>query len=403
MKILLQINSVVNKGSTGRIAEGIGKVALENGWESHIAYGRDAGKSESEIYKIGNQYDIYKHVAITRLFDRHGFSGRNATKKLVTHINQIQPDVIHLHNIHGYYLHIEEFFTFLAKLGRPVVWTLHDSWSYTGHCAYYMAANCEKWKTQCHHCPISNSYPESLFIDQSSRNFSDKKKLFGALQNLTIVTPSQWLANEVQQSFLNKHDVKVINNGININEFKKIDAAEARKKYGIDKEQVILGVASEWSERKGMQEFLKLSERLDENSQIVLVGVEQDKIESLPQNVLGIPRTESIIELAQLYSLANVFANPTKEDNFPTTNLEALACGTPIVTYKTGGSTESVDADTGLVVQTNSIDELSNAIQQIMQKPKEHFEVNCRKKAVNFYDEKLKFAEYLELYRKLLQ
>lgn len=403
MKKLLQINSVVNKGSTGRIAEGIGKVAIKNGLESFIAYGRDAGKSESQIFKIGDQYDVYKHVAITRAFDRHGFSGRNSTKKLIQHIADVNPEIVHLHNIHGYYLHIGELFSFLEKYGKPVVWTLHDSWSYTGHCAYYMAADCGKWKTHCNHCPIINSYPESLWIDQSSRNFSDKKRLFNAVHNLTIVTPSEWLANQVRQSFLNKHQVMVINNGININDFKPVNSGETRKKYGIGKDKIILGVASEWSERKGMQEFLKLSERLDENTQIVLVGVEQDKIESLPQNVLGIPRTESITELAQLYSLANVFANPTKEDNFPTTNLESLACGTPVITYNTGGSPESVDSNTGVVVQSNTVEELLSAVNKIINAPKEQYETNCRKKAEHLYDENLKFAEYLELYKKILQ
>lgn len=403
MKILLQINSVVNKGSTGRIAEGIGKVAMKNGWESHIAYGRDAGKSESQIYKVGDQYDVYKHVAVTRFLDRHGFSGRNSTKKLIQHITEINPDIVHLQNIHGYYLHIGELFSFLEKFGKPVVWTLHDSWSYTGHCAYYMAANCDKWKTQCNHCPIINSYPESLWIDQSSRNFSDKKKLFNSLKNLTIVTPSEWLANEVRQSFLKNNEVKVINNGININDFKPVNSEEVRIKYGIDKDKIVLGVASEWSERKGLQEFIKLSEKIDDDTQIVLVGIEKEKIENLPHNILGIPRTESVNELAQLYSLANVFVNPTKEDNFPTTNLEALACGTPVITYKTGGSPESVDSNTGIIVQGNNLEELLLAVNKIIYTPKEQYEINCRKKAEHFYDENLKFAEYLEIYKKLLQ
>jgi glycosyltransferase involved in cell wall biosynthesis len=401
-KKLLQINSVVNRGSTGRIAEGIGNVAIKEGWESYIIYGRDANRSSSILHKVGSDIDIYKHVVYSRLFDRHGFASVSATFKIIDLIKKINPNIIQLHNIHGYYINIEILFKFLKSLNKPIIWTLHDCWAFTGHCAYYSAINCEKWKTHCHHCPSLHSYPESLFADQSAKNFSDKKKIFSMPKDLTIITPSQWLANEVSKSFLKERSTIVINNGININIFQpKIDK-QIYQKYNINFENFVIGVASEWSERKGLSEFIKLRKVLHSSIGIVLVGLTSKQIALLPKGIIGILKTENVSELVSLYSAAMCFVNPTKEDNFPTTNLESISCGTPVVTYQTGGSSESVDHKTGIVVERGDIIGLKNAIQDIKEKKKKFYKEDCVQKATNEYDENRKFIEYIDLYNKLL-
>lgn len=401
-KKLLQINSVVNRGSTGRIVEGIGKVASKNGWESHIIYGRYANHSHSNIYNIGTKKEIYSHILLTRLFDRHGFGSKKATMNAIDLIKRINPDIIHLHNIHGYYLNIEILYDFFKIIDKPIVWTLHDCWAFTGHCSHYSDVSCSKWKSQCHDCPIIKSYPKSLFVDNSTNNFIDKKRIFLKPSNLTVVTPSLWLANEVSESFLKIKKNYVINNGINLEIFNQNFDDSILKKYNITENQYIIGVASEWTETKGLKDFIALRELVGSELDIVIVGVTKKQKASLPKGIKGILRTEDVRELTALYSSALCFLNPTWQDNFPTTNLEALACGTPVITYKTGGSPESIDALTGLVVDQGDIKGLNNAILYVKQKTKKYYEQSCILRAKKYYNENSKFTEYLEIYNQLL-
>ncbi|MBU3197732.1 glycosyltransferase [Clostridium estertheticum] len=396
MKVL-QINSVCGYGSTGRIATDIYRILEEQGHECLIAYGRGTAHEGINSIKIGTKFDNYMHVAKTRLFDLHGFASRKATKEFIKKAKEYDPDVIHLHNIHGYYINIELLFNYLKETNKPVVWTLHDCWAFTGHCAYFDYVCCDKWKNGCDRCPQKSSYPQSLLKDNSKHNYANKKELFTGVKNVTIVTPSKWLSNLVKESFLKEYDVKVINNGIDLNVFNPKDKNIFRKKYNLEEKFIILGVASIWEERKGSRYFLEISKLIDKNSRIVLVGLNDKQLSTLPQNIIGIKRTNNIEELAEIYSAADVYVNPTLEDNFPTTNLEALACGTPVITFNTGGSVESVDESCGIVVKKGNIEGLFEIINKMNINK---FDENDCIKMVKKFDKNDKFNEYIKLYMK---
>ena len=401
--IVLQINVAVNTTSTGKITERIGLVVQANGYKSVIAYGRKSPNSTSETIKIGTELDIKLHGLKTRLFDKHAFGSTTATKKLVAQIKQLNPDVIHLHNLHGYYININILFQYLKKANKPVVWTLHDCWPFTGHCSYFSFVQCDKWKTQCHHCPLCKRYPESFFIDNSFSNFNIKKELFNGLQNMVLVTPSHWLKNLLHQSFLQTYPVKVIHNGIDLSTFLPVQNEALKNKIGAQHKHIILGVASIWDRRKGLNDFLKLAAILNSTEVIVLVGLPIEIIKTLPANIIGIKRTESMDELVALYSMATVFINPTWVDNFPTTNIEALATGTPVITYNTGGSIEAIDDTTGFVVAQGDIEGLKNCIEKIKLVGKHFYTTHCRQRAEALFNEKERFTEYYQLYSTVIQ
>lgn len=402
MKKIFQINSDVNSGSTGRIAEEIGQAAMNSGWESYIAYGRNDRPSQSELIKIGNDWNIKMHGFQTRLLDRHGLGSSSATKELILQIKGISPDIIHLHNIHGYYINIEILFNYLRKTNIPIVWTFHDCWPITGHCAYFSLVGCEKWKTQCYDCPQKTSYPASWLVDRSEKNYQLKKALFTSLPNLTLVPVSKWLSGILEESFLKNNPIKTINNGINTDVFKPSTSKAFRTKHGLENKFLLLGVASVWSSRKGLKDFIKLSKHLNSEYQIVLVGLSREQIEHLPENILGIERTESVEELAELYASSDVYINPTFEDNFPTTNLESLSCGTPVITYKTGGSPEAIDELTGIVVEQGNIGNLIDAVEMVKNKGKQYYSDACVNRAHRLYKKEDRYQEYLELYESLL-
>jgi len=404
MPTLLQISIEVNSGSVGRIAEQIGQIAIQQGWNSYITYARNHLPSQSKTIKIGSKFDVYWHGINTRLFDNHCLCSTGATKKLLKQMDQIKPDIIQLHHIHGYFLNMCVLFDYLAKLDIPIIWIFHDCWSFTGHCAYFDYIGCDKWKTQCRHCPQKREYPASMVQDRSRKNYELKKRLFNSVKNMTIVPVSYWLEELVKESFLNKYPVHVIQNGVDIDIFSpQPNIGQIKEKYGVNDKFLLLGVAGIWEQRKGMQDFIVLSRHLEKDFQIILVGLTKKQIKKLPKNIIGVERTESVKELAQLYSAADLFINPTWEDTFPTTNLEALACGTPVVTYRTGGSVESVSEDTGFVVNKGDITALCNVINVVKQKGKTFYAENCRKRAVSLYNKHDRFNEYIDLFNRLLQ
>lgn len=403
MKKLLQINSVVNSGSTGRIAEEIAHTAIASGWESYIAFGRNERYSESNLIRIGNDLGIKMHGLQTRLFDRHGLGSVKSTKLFIQQVDKIKPDIIHLHNIHGYYINIEILFNYLSMVDVPVVWTLHDCWSITGHCTHFSYVGCEKWRTKCYSCPQKNEYPASLFIDRSEKNYILKNELFNSLSNLTLVPVSQWLSDILKDSFLQKYPSSVINNGINTSVFKPTGNNEIRERYGLQNKFILLGVASIWSQRKGLEDFIELSKTLGADYQIILVGLTRKQKDQLPVEILGIERTESVEELAELYASSDVYINTTYEDTFPTTNLESLACGTPVITYNTGGSPESIDESTGIVVEQGNISKLVEAIRVIKDNGKQYYSDACVNRVNRLYKKEDRYKEYIDLYESLIK
>lgn len=368
MKVL-EINSVAGSGSTGRIACQIADIVVQQGGEARVAYGRSyyAKGCNVPIYRIGSDIEVKIHAGLSRITDRQGFYSKKATEKFVGYVKQYNPDIIHLHNVHGYYLHLPILFNFLADFKKPIVWTLHDCWAFTGHCSHFDFVGCEKWKTGCYHCPQKRKYPKSLFLDQSKRNWEEKKQLFTSISNMTVVTPSHWLAGLVKESFLSNYPVEVIHNGIDLKVFRPTPSTW-KEDHGITK-PIVLACALIWDERKGYRDVLKLAELLPEN-QFVVVGISEKQAKTLPRSIIGIRRTSSVKELVNIYSAADVFINTTYEDNYPTVNLEAIACGTPVISYDTGGSSETVKGSPlGSIIPRGDISSMEEMIQNKINDP----------------------------------
>ena len=389
MKKILFINSVCN-GSTGKICKDLYDIATKEGYECCIAYGRGNKPQGYNTIKIGNGFNVYSHVLSTRLLDNHGFCSKKATQQFLNDVQDYNPDIIHIHNIHGYYLNVKMLFDFFKKSNIPVVWTLHDCWSFTGHCAYFLYSNCEQWKIRCSQCKSLKDYPGNLLFSNVEKNFNLKKDTFSNVPSLTLVTPSQWLKNLLKDSFLKDYECFVINNGIDLNIFRKKNNCKKNTK------KLILGVANIWDNRKGLDSFIHLSKELDENYVIKLVGLNKKQIENLPKNIIGISRTDSVEELVDLYNEADVLFNPTLEDNYPTVNLEAQACGTPVVTFDTGGTKETLFSENCYIVKDYK--EFLNLLKTIdFSSIKLNFKVDMVK-----LDKNKTFDKYIYLYKFLL-
>jgi glycosyltransferase involved in cell wall biosynthesis len=402
MRTVLQICVEGNTGSTGRIAESIGELALKNDWKSYIAYGRFPRPSKSELIKIGSEWNIFLHGLQTRFVDRHCLGSKSATKRLVEQIIQINPDIIHLHHIHGYYINMQILFEFLKSTSIPIVWTFHDCWSITGHCSNFDFIGCDKWKTECFSCPQKKEYPASYFFDRSKKNYQLKKKLFTSVENLTIVSVSNWLDSIVANSFLKNNERIVIYNGIDTNLFKPETNREIiREKYNIGKNYFILGVASTWGQRKGFDDFLQLSNYLQKDEKIILIGLNKTQIKHLPENIIGLSRTENQTELKNLYSTADAFLNLSVEETFGLTTAEALACGTPAIVYDSTACPEIIDRNTGIVVQKRNINDLVNAIRTVRRNGKTFYGNACRNRAITQFNQKDRLNEYFNLYERL--
>lgn len=395
MKVF-QINSTCGFGSTGRIAVDIAKKIEANGDECIIAYGRNSAPQDVASYKIGSETHVKLHGILSRITDRQGFYGATATKKLIEKIKDYNPDIIHLHNIHGYYLNVKTLFDFLKEYNKPIVWTLHDCWAFTGHCAHFSFEKCDKWKTECHSCPLKKEYPSSLLMDNSKKNFIDKRNLITQLKNVNIVTPSHWLASVTKESFMGKYPITPIYNGVDLEIFRPTES-KFREKYGVESKQIILGVANVWTEKKGLKDFYRLNEKLSDKQVIVLVGLDDNQVASLPKGIIGIKRTSSIEELAEIYSAADVFVNPSREETMGLTTAEALACGTPAVVYDETAVPEVVDENCGVVVKAGNVDELHKAINDISFSAQA-----CMNRATTFEKDK-QYNKYYELYKEILK
>jgi putative colanic acid biosynthesis glycosyltransferase len=358
---VLQVNSVCGVGSTGRIATDIHHELIADGHASMIAFGRGEPKNCDATYRIGSTANILRDVFMTRLFDLHGSAGKRATRAFCAMIEEFHPDVVHLHNIHGYYLNIEILMDYLKKSNYPVVWTLHDCWSFTGHCAYFDFPKCTRWENTCGKCPRKYDYPASLCIDRSRQNRKDKIRYFMEFDNLRLVTPSYWLKDLVGRSFLSGYQVNVVPNGIDISKFKPV-ATNLRNTLNLGGKKIILGVAMIWDRRKGLEDMIRLSIDLGRDYQVILIGLTHKQIEKLPAEILGIQRTTSVEELAAYYSMADVTVISSYEDNYPTVVLESLACHTPVVGYATGGIPEMGHEPYLRVVPKGAMDKLREAV-----------------------------------------
>lgn len=345
----------------------IQKAAEERGYEAISFVGRRKVPKNINCKKIGNGFSFWMHVGITTIFDKHGYGSFFATKKLIKRIKQENPDIIHLHNIHGYYLCIPLLFKyFKEEFSGQIFWTFHDCWPMTGHCAYFTAVECEKWKSGCSECPNKKQYPVSLFRDASVENYISKKNMFTDLEHLVIIVPSQWLADIVKQSYMNKYPIEVIPNGLDLEKFfYKVDK-EIVKKYGIrDDKKIILGVASVWEPRKGLDVFEKLSRVIGDEYQIVLVGVNRFQKSKLSGNIIGIEHMSKQEELITLYSLSTIFLNPSTEETFSMVTVEAMACGTPVIVLNTSAVKELVNENCGIVLSDNAVTDYIEAIKSL--------------------------------------
>lgn len=391
MKIV-QINSTCGSGSTGKICVAVSELLTAKDVENFVFYA--VGNS---TYPLGKRYmsawDIKWQTLKSRVFGTYGFQTKNATKRLLKELEQISPDIVHLHNLHSHNVHLGMLFSWLKEKKIKVFWTFHDCWAFTGYCPHYDMIGCEKWKNDgCHKCPQKNRF--SWFFDQSFYLFEQKKRLFSEL-DLTIITPSHWLAGQVKQSFLKKCDIKVIHNGIDLSIFYP-RKSNFREKYQLRDKYVVLGVAFDWGVRKGLDVFIKLAKMLDNRFQIVLVGTNDKVDQQLPPNIISIHRTQNQAELAEIYTAADIFVNPTREENFPTVHMEALACGTPILTFDTGGCKEVLVKKCGMVVPRDDIQSLYNGI--VAAYTESPFSrQRCVERAAE-YNERDKFKEYIGLY-----
>lgn len=404
MPTLLQINAVSNYGSTGKIMENIAGVAEKYGWTNYIACGsRYSQPSKYPTFIISSTRENYIAALHTLLTDRHGFALERQTKAFVKWIDTIRPDVIHLHNIHSYYLNIQVLFGYLSKKNIPVIWTLHDCWAFTGHCSHFIKINCDKWRTTCHDCALKRDFPKSLFFDKSYQNYQDKKKIFCSPCRMIITPVSKWLADMTALSFLNKYPINVVYNGIDTNVFKPVESDSLKKKYNLQKKHILLGVSNDWGIAKGLRDYFALSQIIAHDYQIVLVGMNEKQIaEYGDRGILCIPRTKSVEELVKWYSAADVVLHLSYAETFGLPVVEGFSCGTPAIVYDDTSLSELITPDTGFKITPGDLNEVRIKVEQITQQGKEHYSTNCRQRAIEKYNMRDRYMDYLKIYEKIM-
>ena len=363
MRVLF-VNLVYGTGSTGKIIADIMNLLKKVGNDVKALYGTGACSDNADAVRVSGKFGYYFHNAVSRLTDHAGLYSWAATRRMIREIRAFQPDLIHLHTLHGFYVNYEMLFRFLKKANIPVVWTLHDCWTFTGHCTHFSQANCTQWKTLCRDCKLLYRYPQCYWKGDVKRNYLRKKRAFTDVNNLTVTTPSQWLADQVAESFLRDYPRIVIPNGIDRTVFRP-QASSLRETYHLENKKIVLGAANAWNARKGLPDLLTLAERLGPDYQVVLIGLTEKQLPEIPPNVLGLLRTADQMELAQWYSAADVFVNPTYEETFGLTTVEAQACGTPVVVYETDGCPETVAPGNGQLTPQGDLSALERAVRDI--------------------------------------
>lgn len=397
MKVL-QVNATFGIGSTGKIMSDLSKVITDKGFESYMlcAYSNVKQDNLYVMSKLPYPWNARLNILRMMLTGMNGQSFYNDTKKAIHWIEKINPDIMHIHNIHGDWINIEVLFEFIIQKNIPVLWTFHDCWPFTGRCSHFELAKCQKWKKQCFECKNLSVYPTTIYFDYSYEMYKQKKGLFSKIPQLSIVTPSKWLADYVKQSYFSCRSIDVIHNGIDIKKYKVIESVRNNKKN----KKILLGVANSWSETKGLKDFYKLNEIIDHNKyEIMLVGLNDRQLNSLPKSIKGIKRTNSEAELIDLYNEAFVFINPTYQDNYPTTNLEAMSCGTPVITYNTGGCSESINNTTGFVVEQGDIEGLYRIVRSMANIDY----IECSRVAKSYCDKNICFEAYIKKYNDIYE
>lgn len=398
MLSILQINAV-NFGSTGKIMLQISKKGEEKGYSSIVACPKSRENTQhspkNQVF-IGSRFSRNLHRLVAKYVGLQDCFSLFSTAVFLRKVNKIKPNLLQLHNLHGCYINLPLLFRYIKRKEIPVVWTLHDCWAFTGQCPYFTIVKCDKWKTGCYGCCQYKQYPASN-VDLTKRMWKLKRKWFTGVENMTIVTPSQWLADLVKESYLKDYPVKVIHNGIDLSVFKPTES-KFRENYGIaaDK-QILLGVAFGWGKRKGLDVFVELANRLDKNKyQIVLVGTDDDVDKQLPENIISIHRTQNQQELAEVYTAADLFVNPTREEVLGLVNVESLACGTPVITFNSGGSPECIDDTCGSIIDCDDVGALEREIVRIYT-DKPYSAESCIERAKAF-DMNERFDDYIKLY-----
>jgi putative colanic acid biosynthesis glycosyltransferase len=400
MKVLM-INTVYIYGSTGSICTDIASVLEKNGHECYIAYGQLSINFEKS-FKIGTKLENHLHNLGSRLLGKQGYFTKKGTNKFIDFINEYNPDVIHLHNLHGNYLNLPILFNYLIDVQKPIVWTLHDCWAFTGKCTHFTDVDCYKWQTLCQQCPQVKDYPPSLFFDQSRIMFEDKMRWFTALRNLTIIPVSHWLGGQVKKSFLKNHSIIPIYNWVDHSIFKPYNE-NVRDKYGLDpKKFIILGVSASWSSSNNrLKDFISLSKLIDDDMQIVLVGKSTKKSE-IPSSIIHIPYVNGKEELGKIYSNANVYVHVSTEDTFGKVIAEAMSCGTPAIVYRATACHEIIGENCGYVVEKRNIKQILEAIYKIKDNNKSNYSGFCRKRVIENFDLNTNINETINIYEEVL-
>lgn len=392
---ILMINSVCGIRSTGRICTDLAQTLEQHGHEVRIAYGREKVPQQFEHYavRIGTPFGVRLHALKARLLDASGFGSYFATKRFLKWVRAYDPDVIHLHNVHGYYLHAGLLFNYLRSSGKRVIWTLHDFWSFTGHSPLCELKQCGRFESGCGSCPLLQTYPAS-FVDRSKRNWKRKKETFRGIRSLTLVTPSQWLADQVGRSFLRESELRVIHNGIDTDVFRPAKS-DFREIHALKDKRVLLAVSTVWDDTKGLSDYIALARRLGEPWRVVLAGMTAEEISRLPDCVIGLPRTSDSCALAGLYTSADLLLNFSYCETFPTVNLEAEACGTPVLCYEAGGAPETILPNCGWVVPKGDLDAAERLIRSLWENETGPDRIRADRSRLNY---KKMHEAYMNLY-----
>lgn len=393
---VLAINSFFSKGGPPRIVKGIYDTVIKNGDECLLASSRSKPEKGMNALRIGNSLTTYSYALCARVFDNDGFGAKEATKDLIKKIKEYSPDIIHLHNLHGYYINIEILFDYLKGTRIPIIWTFHDCWPITGHCPHFTRVKCDKYKTGCYNCPQKKEYPASYVLDQSKSNWKRKRKAFLGVPNLTIVCVSQWLEARVKESFLSGYKTRVIYNGVDLSVFKHVES-KFRVLYKVEEKKLLLGVSMHWMERKGLFDFIKLAKLLGDDYRIILVGLSPNEVQNLPNNIIPIPPVSSDRNLAEIYSACDLYLNLSYEETFGLTSIEALACGTPIITYDLTAVPEISRLFDSPIVPAGDICELKKMIERYFKKGNviQNYDVSD-------FDQCKQYQEYYKLFKELL-